>query len=48
MKCQGKRVEVVVFAPGTEPKAPKKSSKGGKGSSKGKVSGGKKSKKTKR
>lgn len=45
-KCQGKRVEVVVFAPGTEPKAPKKSSKGGgKGSSKGKSSGGKKSKK---
>ncbi|CAF0804027.1 unnamed protein product [Rotaria sp. Silwood1] len=45
MKCQGKRVEVVVFAPGTEPKAPKKSSKGGKGASKGKASGGKKAKK---
>lgn len=48
MKCQGKRVEVVVFAPGTEPKAPKKSAKGGKGSSKGKASAGKKSKKKKR
>ena len=46
MKCQGKRVEVVVFAPGTEPKAPKKSAKGGKGSSK--ASGGKKSPKKKR
>ncbi len=48
MKCQGKRVEVVTFAPGTEPKAPKKSSKGGKDSNKGKASGGKKSKKKKR
>jgi hypothetical protein len=38
MKCQGKRVEVIVFAPGTEPKAPKKSGKG-------KASGSKKSKK---
>jgi hypothetical protein len=48
MKCQGKRVEVVVFAPGTEPKAPKKSAKGGKGASKGKASGSKTSKKKKR
>ena len=38
LKCQGKRVEVVVFAPGTEPKGPKKSAKG-------KGSAGKKAKK---
>jgi hypothetical protein len=40
LKCQGKRVEVVVFADGTDPKGSKKSGKG-----KGKATGAKKSKK---